>query len=450
MTKKKSSLIFQILKKSIWSDNLKLEGRMNAKDFIRERILTFPVLVLFLINLAKKTLQVSLKDFCKTFSILTVTKQAFSKARKKLSPNTFKILNSKLVQEYYTDNEFLTWNGFRLMGIDGSDIQVPQKEELINCFGTAKNQRGPTLAMGKISQAFDVLNYITLDTQLSYCKAPERELAIMHVEAIQNLVHDVIKNLYLFDKGYPSYGFIFYLFDRNEDFLIRCSDISCFSKIKEGLGQGKIDFVIRIEAKEISDGQKCFLKERMPSLNRKNSFVDIRIVVVNLDSGEKEILITSLINQNQYPHEIFKPLYFCRWGSEENFKWHKLAFELENFSGHTPLSIEQEVYALTLTANMSSLLIEEAQEELDSKIKERPSKAKQLKYHYKINRRIAIATLKDELFKGLFEPNIDMEALCIRLKAELIKDICPVRSGRQFERKDKGRRKFGCTTRRCL
>jgi Transposase DDE domain len=450
MAKKKSALIFQIIREYIWSNHLKMEGRMNPKNFIRERILNFPRLVLFMINLAKKTLQVSLKEFCKASDIPIVTKQAFSKARKKLSPNTFKMLNQKLIEEYYTDNDFLTWKGFRLIGIDGSDVQIPQKKNLMDFFGQAKNQKGPTLAMLKISQAYDVLNHITLDTQIGCCKAPERELAVQHIQSIQNFKHDEIKNLFLHDRGYPSYGLVFFLSSNSQDFVMRCTERSCFLKAKEGLDQGKIDFIIRVHAKEINDEQKKVLKEWTPFLDRKNAFIDMRVIVVILDSGEREVLITSLIDQDKYPYEIFKPLYFCRWGSEENLKWHKSAFELENFSGYTPLAIEQEIFALTLTANMSELLIKEAQEELEDNFKARPIKAKPLKYSYKINRRIAIATLKDELLKGLLEPGLDMEALCIRLKAELIKDICPVRPNRHFERKEKGRRKYGCTTRRCL
>jgi hypothetical protein len=71
---------------------------MNAKDFIRDRVLTFPILILFFINLAKKSLQVSLNGFFKLIDMLPmITKQAFSKARKKLNAYTFVLLNQKLI-----------------------------------------------------------------------------------------------------------------------------------------------------------------------------------------------------------------------------------------------------------------------------------------------------------------------------------------------------------------
>ena len=419
---------------------------MGIKDFVRERVLTFPVVVLFLVNLAKKSLQVSLNEFCKASDLLQVTKQAFSKARKKLSPQTFVLLNRKLVEEYYSDNIFSTWKGFRLLAIDGSDLQLPQKENLKAEFGTAKNQAGSTLAMAKISYAYDVINRMTLDAQIDYCKAPERELAVKHIEAIQQLKQDKTQDLYIFDRGYPSLWFLFYLSHAKKDFLIRCTPSSCFTKIKEVFDQGKQDAIIRLYAKEAHDEQVKALKEKTPFVDRKNDYVDVRVVVVLLSTGEKELLITSLLDQQAHPKDNFKVLYNYRWNTEENYKWHKVAYELENFSGQTKTAIEQDFFSVVLAANMASILIEEAQMELEE---ERKLKAL-LKHPYKINKRIAVATLKNQLLIGILNPEINMEELCKCLKDGLKKSVCPVRLNRKFERPEKGRLKYGCTTRRCI
>lgn len=441
--KKKSALIFQVLKDYIWSNELKNQGRMSMKDFIRERVLNFPILVMFFINLAKKSLQVSLNEFCKASDLLLVTKQAFSKARKKLSPNAFVLLNHKLVEEYYSDNLYSTWKGFRLIAVDGSDIQLPQKENIKKKFGCAMNQSGATLAMAKISYAYDVLNHITIDAQLDYCKASERDLAIKHIEAIQQLNH--ANDLYIFDRGYPSLGLLLYLSSQKKDFLIRCTVSSCFAKVKQAFDQGKEDIIIRLYVNQANDDQIKEIKKRTPSLDRKNAYIDIRVIVVTLNTGEKELLITSLLDGNSYKKEEFKYLYRCRWGIEENYKWHKVAMELENFNGHTEQAIKQEFFSIVLTANMASLLIEEAQNEIEEE-----HKGKSLKHTYKINRRIAIAYLKNPLLKGLLESNIDMDALCTSLKADLKRSLCPVRPDRKFKRPKKGRQKYGCTTRRCI
>jgi len=438
-------LIFQILSEYIWSDELRNEGRMGIKDFVRERVLTFPITVLFLINLAKKSLQVSLNEFCDTCDLLQVTKQAFSKARKKLSSKTFILLNRKLVEEYYSDNNYSTWKGFRLLAVDGSDLQVPQIADLKEVFGTAKNQTGSTLAMAKISYIYDVFSRITLDAQIDRCKTSEGELAIKHIEAIQHLQRDKIQDLCIFDRGYPSLWLLFYLAHTEKDFVVRCTFGSCFGKVEEAIERGEEDVVIRLHAKDASKGQMKTLKKNAPFVDRRKDYIDIRMVIVTLSTGEKELLITSLLDQTTHLKDEFKILYNYRWGTEENYKLHKTGYELENFSGQTRLAIEQELFSLVFTANMASILIEEAQMELDEE-----HRRKGLKHPYKINKRIAIATLRGRLLAGILNPETNMEELCKRLKFDLRKSICPVRPNRKFERLRKPRLKYGCTMRRCV
>lgn len=438
-------MIFQILKDYIWSDELKNQGRMNAKDFIRNRVLTFPVLVSYFINIAKKSLQVSLNEFCKISDLICLTKQAFSKARQKLSAQTFILLNRKLVEEYYSDNIYLTWKGFRVVVIDGSDIQLPRNEQLKVAFGAAQNQNGAVLAMAKMSNAYDVLNHLTLDAQLDYYKTSERDLAVRHIEKISQFNHDKIEDLYIFDRGYPALWFLFYLNVHKKNFLFRSSISSCIGEIKQVIDQGKEDFIIRLYANDANKDQIKQLNKYVPKLDRKNAYIDVRAVIVLLSTGEKELLITSLIDNDMYPKEELKILYGYRWGGEENYKWQKVAFELENFSGNTKLAIEQEVFSLVLTANMASLLVQEAQEEIDKEYK-----TKSLKYDYKINKRIAVATVKDDLLKGILDRNTDMQSLCERLKEDLKNNLCPVRPNRQFKRPKKGKLKYGSTMRRSI
>ncbi len=44
----------------------------------------------------------------------------------------------------------------------------------------------------------------------------------------------------------------------------------------------------------------------------------LRLVRVEPDSGETEILITSLIEKEEHPNEIFDELYHLRWPVEED------------------------------------------------------------------------------------------------------------------------------------
>ena len=76
------------------------EHRVNPKDFTRHRVLSFPVLVAFLLCAWKGGLQTLLDD---CFEALTgrvaraVTKSALSQARKKLKASVFEALNERLL-----------------------------------------------------------------------------------------------------------------------------------------------------------------------------------------------------------------------------------------------------------------------------------------------------------------------------------------------------------------
>jgi len=415
---------------------------MNEKDFTRNRVLTFPILILYFINLAKKSLQVSINSFFKLILHSPVSKQAFSKARSKISPETFRLLNKKLIEEYYTDNDFPTWNGFRLLAVDGSSFQYPQKETLKTIFGTMKNQHGAVLGMATLSHAYDVLRGLVLDTKIGICKGAERDLFVKHVEEIDSLKQDKTDDLYILDRGYPSLGLLFYLKSKKKNFVMRCKTSKCFSEIKKVIDSGKQDAIISMYARDGSDKQLAEIKKRAPTLDLKETYVEVRVILVLLETGEKELLITSLLSE-KHPHSIFKGLYFKRWGAEENYKWQKQVLELENFSGHSKLSVEQDVFSLVLTANLTSLLMNEAQNELQKE-------DRQYKHEVKINKRMAVSALRDELVKVLFDKNVDFVAFCERLKEEFKKYLCPVRPNRTYKRPRKGRLKFGLTTRPCI
>ena len=61
----------------------------------------------------------------------------------------------------------------------------------------------------------------------------------------------------------------------------------------------------------------------------------VRLIRVELESGETEILATSLTDMKKYPIELFSDLYHCRWPVEEDYKTLKYRLQIENFSGKT-------------------------------------------------------------------------------------------------------------------
>ncbi len=82
----------------------------------------------------------------------------------------------------------------------------------------------------------------------------------------------------------------------------------------------------------------------------------LRLIRINLPTGEVEILITSLIDKELYPYDIFAELYHERWFVEEDYKKIKCWLEIENFTGKSVLSVYQDFHARVFSKNLTQIL----------------------------------------------------------------------------------------------
>jgi hypothetical protein len=175
--------------------------------------------------------------------------------------------------------------------------------------------------------------------------------------------------------------------------------------------------------------------------------IRLRVVVITLNTGENEILITTLCDSEKIKYEVFADFYHFRWGIEENYKLQKCLLQIENFSGESSIAVEQDFYATIFTANVRALLVAEAQHELKEQ-----SGRKETMYDYKVNRNVSIGILKEKLVESLLNPTINLETFCSRLKEQMKKSMIPIRNGRTFERirRNNRKRKFCRNQRRSL
>jgi hypothetical protein len=223
---------------------------------------------------------------------------------------------------------------------------------------------------------------------------------------------------------------------------MRCST-AWLAAVNQALKSGKRDVIIEINPKMLFGGKRRDFQKRLPNVCLK-SFIKLRVLIIDLSTGEKEILITSLLNKNIFEYKIFKDLYHLRWGGEENYKLHKVQVELENFSGKTTHAIEQDFHAAVFTANIRALLAEEAQ------VEEEQLYLRKYKYEYKINKNISISILKDEIVGALYDLKRDLEVFCGQMKDTMKKSIIPIRPERKFAHSRKTLRKYPINRRRAL
>lgn len=145
---------------------------------------------------------------------------------------------------------------------------------------------------------------------------------------------------------------------------------------------------------------------------------------MELPNGEAEILITSLLDNKEYPSQIFKNLYFQRCAVETFYDEFKNKLKAEHFSGYSKHSILQDFYVALFVSNIQSLIVGEINEEL--KIK------RTTKYVYKVNHNLSYGLLKDRIV-SLFFSEAKTETIFTDLKEFFRKHLIPIRPHRKFE-----------------
>lgn len=289
----------------------------------------------------------------------TITNSAFTQARKKLKYTAFIEMNQKcIVDVVYSDNEYKTYKGMRVVAVDGSRVMLPEEDDIIAEFGEVSYGSENTTTKGKYcygiaSVFYDVLNHIAIDSSLKKAKTYEVDSAVEHSKFLED------NDLLLCDRGYPSYRYLSHLVQRNKKFVMRCSAAS-FKDAREMLkGEGSSDRTVTIKP---SPARAKEIKE----LNLPNE-IKVRFVRVLLDTGEYEVLVTNLFDEEEFPTEEFKTIYYLRWGIESFYAVLKTRLNLENFSGKTVHSVYQDFYSTIYISGLESILINDVDEELANK-----------------------------------------------------------------------------------
>jgi hypothetical protein len=390
--------------KKIRSKEYKERARRRPQDFTRDRKMPFEMLVLFMLNMVKSSIQNCLDKFFEMtgHEEIHMSQQAFSEARQKIRWESFKdlfltIVN--LVYEYFYD----TWHGYRLSAIDGSKLQLPDEEKLRRHFG--RMGKNYSAATAQASALYDVMNNVLIDVQLEPLATGERDMALKHIKALRDMP-SFGKECVLFDRGYASFGLLEELKGCGISFVMRVK--WGFSKHIDGLREG--DHVAML---------------------RKQGHEDIRVRVIKfiLPSGEGETLITDIDDKSMGIPE-FKELYFKRWPIETKYDEIKNKLEVENFSGRTVEAVMQDFFISMYMSNIVAIARWEAQAAVDD---ERESKDN--KYDYHVNANHAIGTLKDRFILAMLEPSSRKRGKKVKGILELLAyHVIPTRPGRSVFR----------------
>lgn len=335
----------------------------------------------------KSSLQTELDNFFKVLfhkelPLNKVSKSAFSQARHKFKHQAFKELNTEQINCFYENFSYKTWKDYRLVAIDGSTCRLPNSKKIIDEFDIADtSETGTPIILARLSQAYDMLNHIVIDSKLSNYHTSEHELALGHVPYLQP------GDMVLLDRNYASHWLFALLISKGINFCARLK-VGSWKVPKQLVASGKRETVAEIFASKSS-------KVKCKKLGLDFAPIKLRFVCIELETGEKEVLVTNVMDDIDYME--FKNLYHKRWFVEESYKQMKSRLEIENFTGKSPVAVKQDFYAKIFTSNLTAILAFPVHDKIKEKTKER-------KWDYQLNFTQAISKMKDSVVLLFFRP----------------------------------------------
>jgi hypothetical protein len=417
----KNESIIHRLKKELRAPEVMRRFRVKATDFTRMRVLSWPVVIVLMLRGQKVALQTAVNKFFSAVGQVwaVVTASAYSQARQKVQPEVFVHLNTVMCEEFYTrygaDNEVVSWHGQRVLGVDGSYLNLPDTEETRREFSVQTNQhQGGEQVQALASVLYDLRNDIGLSAALGPKQAEKNLLFGTHLAVTEP--GDVV----VCDRAYADYSVLATLVARQCHFVIRFPRQSFTAVNAFWMARAQE----RVVTLAVTAKARAYVAEHhLPTTVR------VRLVKVPLPSGEVEVLGTDLLDAQTYPAAEFKVVYGWRWNHETYHDRLKNIFEVERFSGTSVQALKQDFYGVVFLATLESILSKPAQAVLTAQ-----GEVRECRYAPQVNRAVSYVTVLEHIVQLLADTRRSPASTLAAIERLLLTTPTRQRPGRQFKR----------------
>jgi len=407
--------------------------KTESVRFTRERKLTQVDMVWYLTMQKGRTTSIELDGYLEEKNggyEAEITKQAFSKQRQYLKPEIFVDLYGDYLKSFYqkTPEEVRKYKGHIVLAVDGSMFEIPNTKELREEYKAQINSSKDRIsARARVSMIYDLENKFAVNALITDCGKGEDTLAYENIENAKEII-DLRKSIIIFDRGYPSVELIMHLEKNGIKYICRLQS-QMYEREKRGMKTDDEWIEIQLDGNR---RRKIKDKELLAAAKAKKR-QRARLSRVVLNTGEIEYLLSN-IEKEIISEEEMKDAYYKRWQAEIGYDILKNKMHLENFTGRTKITIEQDFYAQMYTYN----LLQDIKNDANAKVQEE-KKDKQLKYEYKPNINILAGNLKNILIKIMFiESDEEKERFYKTIIDKAKKNLVAIRPNRNFERKEYG------------
>lgn len=403
--------------------------RNPDREFVRKRKLPFDKMIIAILGMEGNSLTNELlRQYGCSANI--ASSSAFVQQRAKIKPIALENLFHAFVQRTTTASLF---KGYRLLAVDGSDIQIPTNRADLDSLYQFEDGRKPYNLL-HLNALYDIKRHTYEDAIVlkGHLSNENRALTDMVDRSEINTPALIIA-----DRGYEAYNNMAHIQERGWKYLIRIKDHNTYSSgILHGLElppteEFDVDINLKLTRKQTNE-VKELLKDKnhyrriahnkpfdyLPEKSKKSDHtimysLPFRIVRFPITEDTYEVVVTNL-DREIFPPQTLKELYSMRWGIETSFRDLKYTIGLLHFHSKKVEFILQEIFARLVMYNFSELIT------LHVVIEK-----KDRKYEYKVNFSVAAHICREYFLGKITPPNI--EALISRY-------ITPIRPGRSRPR----------------
>ena len=397
--------------------------RCPGKDFTRDRKLPFEKLLTLLVKMGGHSLRDEMLD-CLDFQETPASVSALVQQRNKLRPEALEYLFREFTDKC---NRPKLYKGYRLLAVDGSDLQfTANPNDPLSYFPGVNGQKPYSFL--HLNTLYDLNSNLYLDAVVQKRRAANENAALVSMVDRSEIQEPVILTA---DRGYESYNTLEHITHKGWKYLIRLRESKGITSSLV-LPEGDFDMTVQLyltrkQNKKLKELQREYPgRYRFLPTNVNFDYlpwgtdglypVSFRIVRFKISDGLTETLITNL-DGDTFPADELKYLYHLRWGIETSFRQLKYTVGLSLFQSKKVEYITQEIFARLTMYNFCELITSHV-----------VIQKKRRKYVYQTNFTAAVHICRQFLRGAVAPPKV----------VDLITaQVVPIRPGRSTPRRAK-------------
>lgn len=335
-----------------------------GRDFTRKSKLGFSKSMSFLLTTVGKSISNELLELYSS-SPNTPTASAFIQQRNKLKSNAFETLFHRFSKTNIPNS---TFQGYRLLAVDGSSLRCPANpEERNSYFPSVKGDKHYNLL--HIHALYDLINHTYVDAIIEGGRVFNERTAFNRIVDRSYITNAIV----IADRGYEAFNTFAHCMEKKWNFLIRVKDGTSGGIIK-GIPLPDADefdiSVSQILGRSKTKDTQCIPNYRtiatntafdyLPQSPKGSSRLDtysmqFRVLRFRISDTSFEVVVTNL-PADSFPMDTVKQLYAARWGIETSFRKLKKNLGLELLHAKKVESIFHEIFARLTVYNFTALI----------------------------------------------------------------------------------------------